>query len=421
MALVRQRFPEHAPVDVQAAIASQWPTLATRIRPGQRIALALGSRGITDILPIAQALANAIRQAGATPFIVPSMGSHGGGTPEGQTQLLAEYGITPSALDAPFAAAMDVRTLGTTRTTGMEVVTSEAACQADQILLVNRVKPHTDFRGAIGSGLLKMLVVGLGKAKGAALFHASSSRFGYARVLVEAAEVALAKLPLLGGVAIIEDQRHRTAEIHTVTPENFLQREPELCAHAQALMPRLPWEEIDLLIVDRIGKNISGTGMDPAITGRSVHGYSLAEDEPPRSPHIRRIIVRRLSEQSHGNAIGVGMADFTTNQLQSQVDWRVTSLNVLTALSLQSAKLPLCFEHDREAVERAVGTLAPMPPRELKIVRLRDTLSLEIMEASEACLAPGALPESVDALEQPRPMQFDMDGTMAPIPAAPAG
>lgn len=410
MVRVRQRIPETPSVDIAADLNRDLPGLLTAVRPGQTVALAVGSRGISNLSEIVATTIAAVRRAGGAPFIVPAMGSHGGATAAGQEELLAGYGITATAMGVEVRSSMAVRVAGTSD--GAEVVCAEAALAADHILLVNRIKPHTDFGGALGSGLQKMLVVGLGKHDGAANFHRRASRHGYERVLREAARVLLATAPVLGGVAILENQRHATACLEVVAAADFARREEALCAEARALMPRLPFDELDLLIVDWMGKNISGTGMDPAVIGRLIHGYSLAEETERRSPHVRRLFVRALTPESHGNAIGLGMADFTTSRLARAMDRRVTMTNSLTALSLQGAKVPMYFDTDREAIVAAVGTLATDDPRELRVARIRDTLSVEHLFVSEGLATEGEGGADIEVVGSLEPMRFDAEGNL---------
>jgi Lactate racemase N-terminal domain len=412
MMLVRQKFPASAPVDIRDTLAKEFTAVAGRIKPGARIAVAVGSRGISNLHAIVSSVLELLRAAGAQPFIVPAMGSHGGATPEGQKELLAEYGITEAALGVPIRAAMEARCLGTTED-GVEVFFSEEALKADGVVVVNRVKPHTDFQSdTLGSGLMKMLVVGLGKRVGAANYHISSSRFGYERVIRTSARITLRTAPILFGVAIVENQSHDTARLAVVLREDIERREGEWFVEAKRLMPRLPFDDIDLLIVDRIGKNISGSGMDPNIIGRSLHGYSALLGERNGSPSIGRIFVRDLTPESHGNAVGVGLADFTTTRLVRQMDAKVTYLNALTALSLQSVKVPIHFETDREAVAAAMESLALRDTTQAKVVRILHTLSLERVAVSESYAESVRQRKDLEVMSEPETMRFDTNGIL---------
>jgi len=410
---VRQKLAATPPLDLPCVVRDQLAVVSAALRPGARIALAVGSRGIANLAAIvAEALAT-LKAAGAEPFIVPAMGSHGGATPEGQCRLLADYGVTELALGVPIRAAMDVECLGRTED-GVDLFCSAEALRADGILLINRVKPHTDFGGAIGSGLVKMAVVGLGKHAGAIAFHRAAHRVGYERALRTLARLVLSKAPLLGGLAIIENQRHETARLVFVPSKEMEAREPELAAEAARLMPKLPVDDIDLLIVDRLGKDISGTGMDPNVIGRQIHGYSLLESEARVRPLIRRLFVRDLTPGSHGNATGIGMADFTTTRLVRAFDRKATYTNALTAMSLQGSKIPIHFETDRECLAQALATLPLTDPRQAKVVRIADTLSLSELELSQAYTEEVRRRADLEIVGSPAEIRFDPEGNLQP-------
>lgn len=415
MMLVRQKFPASAPVDIRGTLAKEFAVVAGRIKPEARIAVAVGSRGISNLQAIVASVLELLRAAGAQPFIVPAMGSHGGATPEGQKELLSEYGITETALGVPIHSAMEAERIGVTED-GVDVFFSAEALKADGVVVVGRVKPHTDFLSdTLGSGLFKMMVVGLGKRVGAANYHVSASRFGYEHVLRTSGRITLRTAPILCGVAIVENQFHDTARLAVVLPEDMERREGELFVESKKLMPRLPFDDIDLLIVDRIGKNISGSGMDPNVIGRSLHGYSTLLGDRNGSPSIRRIVVRDLTPESHGNAVGVGLADFTTTRLVRQMDARVTYLNALTALSLQSVKIPVHFETDREAVTAALESLALRDVTQARVVRIQDTLSLERIVVSESYAESVRQRGDLEVMNEPEAMKFDADGSLPPL------
>ena len=414
MLAVRQIFTTHAPIDLRATVQAQLESRLRHLKPGARIAVAVGSRGISNLSTIVASLLKFLQSAGAQPFIVPAMGSHGGATPEGQTQLLAEYGISTEHIGVPIRAGMEAEHLGKTED-GVNVFFSREALRSDGVIVVNRIKPHTDFSGLLGSGLVKMLVVGLGKRVGAANFHACASRWGYEDVLRTSARITLRSAPILAGLGIVENQLHETAKVELLLPEEIESREEELFAQAKQWMPRLPIQDIDLLIVDRLGKNISGAGMDPNVIGRGVHGYSSLLSDRSLTPVIRRLFVRELTPETHGNATGIGLADLTTSRLVRQIDHTVTAINALTALAPQSAKIPIHFETDREAIERALESLALADTRQAKVVRIADTLSLEHLEASEACLEELRRKAELVTLGQCREMQFDASHNLEPI------
>ena len=386
-----------------------------------KIAVGVGSRGIANLKEIVECTLDILRRAGAEPFIVPAMGSHGGATPEGQARVLAEYGITPGAMGVPFATSLEVRKIGATRS-GLDVVFSVAALEADGIVAINRIKPHTDFHGTLGSGIQKMLTIGFGKHAGAANAHRAAMRIGHERVIREFAGVILSSVPVLCGVALLEDQHHQTAEIHVIQPENIVSEEDRLFERSQSLMPRLPVDEIDLLIVDRIGKELSGTGMDTNVIGRGILGYSatLSSDDArlprdSRSPRIFRIFVRELSEHTNGNGIGIGLADFTTSRLVRSLDTRSTYINALTSLGLPTVNIPIHFETDRETIEQALTSLASPCPERLRVMRISDTLNLERLLVSESCMDTMREDRGVSVVSAPKPMQFDTAGNLIPF------
>ena len=414
---VRRTFAPSPPLDLTTEIEQQFAAagIAAKISPGMRVAVGVGSRGIANLRQIVQTTVEVLIRAGAKPFIIPAMGSHGGATPEGQSRVLAEYGITPEELGIPFEAGMEVRTIGTT-TGGLDVVFSEAAFQADGIVVINRIKPHTDFHGNLGSGIQKMLTIGLGKHAGAANAHRAAMRFGHEKVIREFAGVILKSVPVLCGVAIIEDQRHQTAEVHVIRPEDFVSEENHLLEKSRRLMPRLPMDEIDLLIVDRIGKEISGTGMDTNVIGRGILGYSATlSSTVERSPRIFRIFVRDLSTHTNGNGIGIGLADFTTTRLVRGLDLRSTYINALTSLGLPTVNIPIHFETDCETLQHALASLASEHPERLRIIRISDTLNLERMLVSESCVETILQDTSVTAAGTAQPMQFDAAGNLLPF------
>jgi hypothetical protein len=346
---------------------------------------------------------------------VPAMGSHGGATPEGQESVLAEYGITRQTMSVPFEASMEVREIGKT-SGGREVVFSVAALQADGIIVINRIKPHTDFYGDLGSGLQKMLTIGLGKQVGAANAHGASSRLGHEVVIRENANVILGAAPILCGVAILEDQHHQTADLQVIRAADIANQEDKLLVKARSLMARLPFEEIDFLIVDQIGKEISGSGMDTNVIGRGVLGY-LASLMPESSfkPQIFRIFVRDLSAATHGNGIGIGLADFTTSRAVKALNLQSMYVNAVTSLGLATAKIPIYFETDREVIETAVISLVSSSPEKLRIVRIANTLTLDRMLVSETAAEQARAHSGVTFVGTAKEVEFDGGGNLLPF------
>lgn len=403
MIAVRQKFPPAAVLDIPREMAARFKPAVAR---GAKIAVGVGSRGISNLAAVVKATIDLLKAAGAAPFILPAMGSHGGATPEGQIGVLAEYGVTDAI--APIRAAMETEVVATTAD-GVEVHVSVEALRADGVVLINRIKPHTDFGPPLGSGIFKMLAIGLGKKNGAAACHQAIGLKGHEQVIRSVGRAMLPKLRFVAGIALIEDARHATVKLDVLGPEGLEAREEALHAEALRLMPALPFDDCDLLIVDRLGKDISGAGMDPNIIGRNVHGYTSNLREMRTKPVIRRLFVRDLTPETHGNAIGIGMADATTVRVARALDPRVTLMNAWTALSLNSYKMPPAFENDREAIEACLATVPRPDGRPPRLQRIVDTLSLEHVEVSEAYA--GELGR-FEVLGPPRDLKFDGAGNL---------
>ncbi|MDK2856810.1 MAG: hypothetical protein PWQ86_2023 [Bacillota bacterium] len=386
---------------VRAALSSL--RLSERIRPGARVAITAGSRGIANIPLILKTVVQVIREAGGEPFLVPAMGSHGGATAEGQLAILASLGITEESVGAPIHSSMEVVEIGRTEK-GVPVYFDKNAWSADAVFVVNRVKPHTGFRAANESGLVKMIAVGLGKEKGCTAMH----KHGLAETIPAAARVALKAAPIIGALGIVENSREETAEIRAARPEEIFEVDAELLSRAKEYLPRLPFDDLDLLIVDEMGKNISGTGMDVNVIGRM---YKLGEPEPER-PRIKRIAVLDLTEASHGNALGMGLADITTKRFLSKVDLTATYANVIAAGVLERGRMPVSAENDREAIRIALASLPGTPAEEARVVRIKNTLELEELEVSEALRPEVEANSRLQILAGPEPLPFDDAGNL---------
>ena len=413
-----QSYPPSRKLDFSGLLEQQFTETGLRgkITPGMKIALGVGSRGITNLKEIVQATLGVLTAAGARPFIVPAMGSHGGATPQGQIEVLAGYGVTAESMGVPIEAAMDVRKIGTA-CDGLDVVFSVPALAADGVVVLNRVKPHTDFRGTLGSGIQKMLVIGFGKQVGANNAHRAAAHLGYEVVLRAFAGTILdstkGAAKIFCGIGLVEDQHHQTAELQVMAPENIVGEEQKLFTRAEQLLARLPFDEIDLLIVDRMGKDISGSGMDTNVIGRDIAGYlSSLHSESPVTPRVSRIFVRDLTPASKGNGVGIGMADFTTARLVKGLNLQYTYMNALTSLGLLPAKIPIYFENDRKAIDAALASLASTEPEKLKVVRIADTLNVERFLASEACVGAMNGHKGVSTVGSARAMEFDGDGNL---------
>ena len=366
-----------------------------------------GSRGVANIALILRTTCDCLKELGTKPFIVPAMGSHGGATAEGQIKVLARYGITPESMEVPILSSMETVEIGR-MPWGFPVHVDKHAYEADHIVLVNRIKPHTNFRAHVESGLMKMLVIGLGKHQGAILAHRASVDVGLPRVIPEVARFSLSKLPILFGVGTLENVRHQTAKVEATLPEALEVTETRLLQEAWALFARIPFEFLHLLIVDEMGKEISGTGMDPNVLGRIY----FAPNEEPKSPRYIRILVRDLTEKTAGNAVGMGLADFATRRLANKVNFQYTYTNALTGLSPMRSKLPIIFETDQDAIEGALKTIGLTEPPDAKVARIKNTLDLEYLYASDALLAEIRERNDLEVLSGPHPFGFSRQGDL---------
>ncbi|MDQ7840068.1 MAG: lactate racemase domain-containing protein [bacterium] len=376
--------------------------LDPRIR-GRRIALTAGSRGIAQIAVVLRAAVDHLRRCGADPLVVAAMGSHGRGTSDGQRRLLAHLGITQETVGAPISTRMETVVIGHTPD-GLAAFCDRAAAGCDGILVVNRIKPHTIFFEPFGSGLMKMLGVGLGKVEGATQIHRQglTALPGAIRAM---AQVYLDRGMVVGGLAVVENARDEPAIVEALFPNELVEREMALFARAREMMPRLPVEEMDVLVVDRVGKNFSGTGMDPTIIGR-MRVPGMPE---PASPRIGRIVALRLSPESEGNANGIGLADLTTQRLVDAIDREVTNLNAITSTFIQRTFIPITLPSDRDAIVTAFKTLGIDEPRKARVVRIANTLHLERLLVSQAVAEEMHDQEGVE-IGEGQGWPFDPDG-----------
>lgn len=404
---VKQEFPAREVEDIPGSVAAEMSRAGLNLRPGARVAIAVGSRGIYRIKGIVRAVAAEIRKREAFPFIVPAMGSHGGATAEGQRGILESYGITEEFVGAPIISSMEVVEIGQTPE-GVPVYFDKNAASADAIIPVNRVKPHTDFHGLTESGLLKIMAIGLGKRRGAETIH-SYGVFGLREVIPSAARVILARMPVVLGLAILENTYERTARIVALQPGEMEAAERELLKEARSLMPSLPVSHLDVLVVQEIGKNISGVGMDPNITGRMLIRGEKEVDEP----HIHRIVALDLTPESHGNALGMGLADVIPRRLLDKVDFEITYTNVITSTGLERGFIPITMENDREAIEVALKTCGrKVEPGNVKLVVIRNTLEITELYISESLLPEVRRRSGVSVLGPPEEMAFDAAGNL---------
>lgn len=377
------------------------------IQRGQKIGITVGSRGIQNLNSILGAVIEFIRSCGATPILLAAMGSHGGGTRQGQREVLDSLGIREENLGAPVITSADCEKIGRTAS-GLDVFVLQPALAMDGILVLNRVKTHTSFKGKVESGLIKMLVVGLGGPKGAQQFHGFGPQ-ELPRLLQEIGEVLLENIPVLGGLAIVENAYEETAVIRGIKRDGMIEAEGEMLLYSKSLMPSLPTDAIDLLIVEEMGKNFSGTGIDTNIIGRArIHGVP-----EPDSPSIQRIAVLDLSDESHGNATGVGMADFVTEKLVSKMDRQATYLNCLTSTFVVRAAIPMYFSTERQLLEAALLSLSGIEQEKLRIVIIPNTLFLTECYVSEVIANELRGRPGMEVADQGEKIEFQSDGALS--------
>jgi hypothetical protein len=395
---VEQKFPPRGLADVYGAVKAELDreNVAARLKPGARVALAAGSRGVANLRQIVSATADWFRDRGCEPFVVPAMGSHGGGTAEGQRAVLAKYGVDDTI--CPVISSVEVAPLGTTAD-GTEVFIDRAAAESDGTVLINRIKWHTTFEAPVESGLMKMAAIGLGKLYGATEYHRRIVRDGFYEVIREVGNHVLASGRVLGGVAVLEDAAHETAEVKAIAAARIPEEEPVLLARVKSWMARLPFEEIDILVVDEIGKHVSGVGMDSKVINRHPYGTQNPWSWLPR---IRRVYARSVKG---GNANGLGMADMVSRRLLNAVDWESTRVNGLTANNLPALRTPLVAECDREAMEILSAAVGRRDSSEVTIVRIQNTMELGRFEVSENLLAQATVP--LEVLGSPASWVFD--------------
>lgn len=404
MVAIRQRLSGPAVTDIPAAMQGALArlNLAQRIRPGMRVGIPVGSRGIKNISSLLKEAVQHVRGLGAEPVLVTAMGSHGGGTAEGQLSVAASLGVTEESVGAPVHGTVESVEIGQTAD-GTPVYFDKLLLSCDAVLVINRVKPHTSFRGKLESGLTKMLVVGCGKAAGAGLFH-NLGLSVVGRRLMEFGAVSLSRVPVVGGIAVLENQLEETADLVPVRPDGWMETEMGLLERAWGLMPGLPVKQLDVLVIDEIGKNYSGTGMDTNVVGR------VGVSDGGVGPQIKKIVLLDLSEESHGNANGMGLSDLVHRRLVNKVDFKATYLNAITVTTLDRAKIPMTMESDREVIEVALRTCGPTPhPR---IARIHNTLDLQNLWVSTAVMSELEGRSDIEVLGAPVPWTFDAAGNL---------
>jgi hypothetical protein len=382
--------------------------LGQRVKPGQSVAITAGSRGVANIALIIKAAVEHFQSLGAVPFVVPAMGSHGGGTAEGQRELIEGYGITEAYCGCPIRASMETVVV-CQAAEGFPVHFDKHAFGADHVLVVGRVKPHTNFVGDIESGLMKMMLIGLGKHAGAKIYHRAILNYSFGQIVRSVAREVLSKCRIVAGIGVVENAYDQTAKIQAVAPHEFEDREKELLVLAKAWIPRLPFKTCDILLLDQIGKNISGSGMDTNVVGRKFNDHVAAEHEWPK---IKRIIVRDLTEATHGNATGIGMAEFCRSRCVEKMNVKITRINCLTGGHPTAAMAPLDYPTDRQCLDEALPTIGLTEPPNAKLMWAHNTLDVAEVECSAAYLNEARERPDLEIIKDPRPMPFDVTGNL---------
>ncbi|MGB3245813.1 MAG: lactate racemase domain-containing protein [Sulfitobacter sp.] len=406
MVRVRQVFKDDALADVAASVRAEImrPEIAGTIRKDMTVAVGVGSRGLADLPIIVNSVITALKDLGALPFIVPAMGSHGGSSAQGQLAMLASLGVTEESADCDIRSDMGTVEVGRLAN-GLPIAMDRIAMEADGIVIINRIKPHTSFSGTIESGLAKMITIGLGKQTGADACH--SLGFGkMAEQVIAMTKVKIEKTPILFGLATVENAYDHVRLVEAVLAKDILQREAQLLDEARSSMPRILFSPLDVLVVDKMGKDYSGLGADPNITGRGATPYVKL------SQQVGKLVMLDLSAKSQGNAAGVGLADICTRRLVVKIDFEATYMNHITSTALVGGRLPVIMEHDRHALQLAVKTCNAPPEAGLRLVRLTDTLHLEYIWISEPMLEEARTHEAIEIVGEPKAFEFAPDGSM---------
>lgn len=407
---VRQKFDSQTVEDIPTTVENELSRLelTNKIQPGQTVAITAGSRGIANIAKIIHAVVRHFQKIGAQPFIVPAMGSHGGGTAAGQKELIEGYGITEHAMGCPIRASMETVVICQAEE-GFPVHFDKFAYGADHVCVVGRVKPHTNFVGDIESGLMKMMLIGLGKHEGAKIYHRAIMNYSFGQIVRSVAREVLNKCRIVAGVGIVENAYDQTALIKAVAPHEFEARERELLVLAKQWIPRLPFNTAQVLLVDQIGKNISGAGMDTNVIGRKYNDHVAMDDEWPK---VKRICVRDLTDATHGNATGIGMSEFCRTRVVEKVDVKITRINCLTGGHPTAAMMPLDYATDQLMLDTAFPTCGLVEPENIALQWIHNTLEVAEVECSSVYWNEAKSRTDLTILTDPRPMPFDAAGNL---------
>jgi len=415
MLRLRQHFQATRVEDISGTVRQELSklNLGEKLNPGQTVAVTVGSRGIANIAVITKAIVEHVKSLGGVPFIVPAMGSHGGGTAEGQRAIVEEYGVTEEYVGAEIRSSMETVIVDKTPH-GVPVHFDKHASQADHVIVAGRVKPHTNFVGDIESGLHKMMLIGLGKHEGAKIYHRAIMDYSWPEIALSVSGSVLKKCKILCGLAIVENAYDQTGLIEAVSPEMFFERESSLLKTSIEWLPRLPFKAVDLLIVDEIGKNISGSGMDTNVIGRKFNDHRATEKDPVA---VKLIFVRGLTPETHGNACGIGLAEFTNRRTVEQIDKRITAINCITGGHAPAGMIPIHFESDRDVMTNGLPLIGLTAPDDAKIVQIPNTLHLEYVMASETYLPQIRERDDLEIVEEAGEIRFDESGNLHPVVA----
>jgi hypothetical protein len=407
---VRQRFARTPPLVIPEKIAEEFSrqSFGETVLAGSSVAIAVGSRGIANLAEIVAAVVRQCLAVDARPFIIPAMGSHGGASAEGQAALLARYGVDEANMGCPIRSQMDTIVIGESAL-GLPVHLDAVALQADHVLLINRIKPHTRFVGPVESGLTKMLLIGLGKHAGATIYHQAIQTLSFPEIVESVSTTVLEKCPVRFGLAVVENAFDETAHLELVPAHEFKTREPELLKQAAEWLPRLPFAHADLLIVDQIGKDISGAGMDTNVVGRKYNDHVAA---PQETPKIHQIFARSLSKGTKGNATGIGIAEFCRTEVVEQMDKEVTWINCLTGGHATAGMIPLHWPTDQQILSAAIGQCGLKAPAQAHWLWIHDTLHLEELLCSESYWQAATSHSLLEVLTDPAPFDFDAAGQL---------
>lgn len=413
MVRVRQTFATPRIDDISGTIAARMEALnlTEKVTPGQTVAIALSSRGIANYKEIVAALVASLKKIGLKPFLFPAMGSHGSASAEGQQQVLEHYGLTPEGVGAPIRSSLEVVEIDKTDD-GLSVYLDKIAAAADHIVLVNRIKKHTDFSGEVESGLMKLMAIGVGKQAGAFYYHQAMISHGYEHVILTVGRTVLEQANVLCGLGIVENAALETAAVDIFPAEEIEAGEKEMLKFAKSLAPALPCDAADVLFVHEMGKEISGSGIDTKVVGRI--GLPLITPDPEK-PDIKIIVVSDLTDPSAGNAVGVGLADLITRRLRTKIDRPATDINTITGVCPTQGKIPVSLANDREALITAIQCAGLIPVENLRLVRIRNTARLEEVELSTAFLPELQNRSDVEVVGTPRPLEFGNDGYLLPF------